>query len=90
MKIEQKKWTEAKGWEPEPPCELGASAQLVLLFGSTLILKAQKCFREIKNAYPKALLFGCSTAGEICGTHVNDDSLIATAINFKFTQLKGS
>jgi len=63
---------------------------LVLLFGNTLILKAQKCFSEIKDAYPKALLFGCSTAGEICGTHVNDDSLIATAINFKFTQLKGS
>jgi hypothetical protein len=90
MKIEQKRWTEARGWEPEPPGELGESAQLVLLFGSTLILKAQKCFREIKDAYPKALLFGCSTAGEICGTHVTDDSLIATAINFEFTQLKGS
>ena len=90
MRIEQKRWTEKKGWEPEPPGELGESAQLVLLFGSTLILKAQKCFREIKDAYPKALLFGCSTAGEICDTHVTDDSLIATAINFEFTQLKGS
>lgn len=90
MKIEQKRWTEAGGWEPEPPGELGESAQLVLLFGSTLILKEQKCFREIKDAYPKAHLFGCSTAGEICGTQVTDDSLIATAINFEFTQLKGS
>lgn len=90
MKIEQKRWTEARGWEPELPGELGESAQLVLLFGSTLILKEQKCFREIKDAYPKAHLFGCSTAGEICGTHVTDDSLIATAINFEFTQLKGS
>jgi hypothetical protein len=90
MKIKQKRWTEARGWEPDPPGELGESAQLVLLFGSTFILKEQKCFREIKDTYPKAHLFGCSTAGEICGTQVTDDSLIATAINFEFTQLKGS
>ena len=90
MKIEQRRWTDVRGWEPGPPHELGESAQLVLLFGSTLILKAQKCFGEIKNAYPKALLFGCSTAGEICGAQVTDDSLIATAINFEFTQVKGA
>ncbi|MFC1812210.1 FIST signal transduction protein [Thermodesulfobacteriota bacterium] len=90
MKIEQKRWTATKGWDPGPPGELGESAQLVLLFGGTQILKEQKHYDEIKNAYPKAHLLGCSTAGEICGTQVTDDSLVATAVNFEFSQLKGA
>lgn len=89
MKLEQKKWTEAGGWEPSPPGELADSAQVVLLFGSTSILRLKKCVEEIKSVYPKAHLLGCSTAGEIYGTHVFDDSLIATAISFERTQLKG-
>lgn len=90
MKVEQKRWTEAKGWEPESPGRLGESAQLVLLFGGTSILKEQKSFDEIKKAYPEAHLFGCSTAGEICGTQVSDDSLVVTAVNFEHTQLEGA
>jgi hypothetical protein len=90
MKIEQKRWTEAKGWEPESPSRLGESAQLVLLFGRTSILKEQKYFDEIRKAYPKAHFFGCSTAGEICGTQVSDDSLVITAVSFEHTQLKGA
>jgi hypothetical protein len=90
MKIEQKRWTEAKGWEPESPSRLGKSAQLVLLFGNTSILKQQRYFDEIKKAYPKAHLFGCSTAGEIYGAQVSDDSLVITAVSFEHTQLKGA
>jgi hypothetical protein len=90
MKIEQKRWTEAKGWEPESPSRLGESAQLVLLFGNTSILKQQRYFDEIKKAYPKAHLFGCSTAGEIYGTQVSDDSLVITAVSFEHTQLSGA
>jgi hypothetical protein len=90
MKIEQKRWTEAKGWEPESPSRLGESAQLVLLFGNTSILKQQRYFDEIKKAYPKAHLFGCSTAGEIYGAQVSDDSLVITAVSFEHTQLRGA
>ena len=75
MKIEQTRWTEAKRWEPALPGELGEAAQLILLFGSTTLLKQQKYLAEIKRAYPKSHLLGCSTSGEICGTQVLDDSL---------------
>lgn len=90
MKIEQKRWTNEKGWETESPAKLGASAQLVMLFGSTSRLKEQKSLDEIKKDYPKAHLFGCSTAGEIYGTQVSDDSLVVTAVNFEHTQLEGA
>jgi hypothetical protein len=90
MKIEQTRWRAAQGWEPAPPGELGEGAQLVLLFGSTSLLKEQQCLAEIKRAYPNALLFGCSTSGEICGTQVFDDSLVVTAVHFEHTQLQGT
>ena len=90
MKVDQHRWAEATGWESELPGELAESAQLVLLFGNTAILKEKKQLDKIKTAYPKAHLLGCSTAGEICDTKVTDDSLVATAVNFEFSQLKGA
>ena len=90
MNIEQRKWTEAGGWEPGNPGDLGRSAQLVLLFGNKTILREKKLFAEIKRVYPNAHLLGCSTAGEIYGTQVSDDSLVVTAVSFEYTQLKGT
>lgn len=90
MQIEQRRWTEATGWVPDLPGTLRESAQLVLVFGAMPTLREQKHFQEIKKAYPGAHIFGCSTAGEICGTQVSDDSLVTTAVNFAYTQLKAA
>ncbi len=89
MKTEQTRWTQGHGWEPTPPGRLGAAAQLVLLFGSPSVLKEQCHLDEIKKAYPNAHLLGCSTGGEIYDTQVFDDSLVATAIQFEDTQVRG-
>lgn len=90
MKIEQNLWTPNTGWQPAPSGQLADAAQLVLLFGSTAIFKTAERINEIRRAYPQAHLFGCSTAGEINGTQVRDDSLAVTAIRFEHTQLKGA
>jgi len=74
---------------PEPPGALGESAQLVLTFGSTSILKGRTCAGQVRDAYPNALIVGCSTAGEICGTQVSDDTLVSTAIYFEHTRVSG-
>lgn len=90
MKIEQKRWTEEKGWVPELKGIVDEAVQLVLLFGSTRLLKDTAYIHDIKAAYPKAHQLGCSTAGEICGTQVTDNSLVITAISFESTQIKGA
>jgi hypothetical protein len=90
MKIEQKRWTEENGWLPELKGIVDEAVQLVLLFGSTQLFKDPAYINDIKAAYPKAHLFGCSTAGEICGTQVSDNSLVITAISFESTQIKGA
>lgn len=89
MKIEQRIWTPANGWTPQDADSLKESAQMVLLFGATTILEKQNVLQEVKRMYPCAHLMGCSTAGEICGVHVTDDSVVATAVHFEKTQVQG-
>ena len=83
MKIEQTHWTRPTGWRPEPPGGLGASAQLVFVFGATELLKSPEHRDELRRAYPNAQMVGCSTAGEICDTSVRDNSVTATAVCFQ-------
>lgn len=89
MHIEQTRWSRAHGWMPESPGKLGASAQLVLLFGSPDCLRQTTWQADLQRAYPNAHHIGCSTAGEIFGTEVTDETLVATAIAFEHTRLHG-
>jgi hypothetical protein len=88
MRIEQRKWTEESGWEHKTDLALGESAQLVLVFGATQILNRRASLPDVKKAYPNAHILGCSTAGEILGTQVSDNTLVTTAIHFEHTQIK--
>lgn len=85
MDITQRQWTPANGWTVLPA---GAdAAQLVLVFGSTARLDVDR-YDELRAVYPEALLVGCSTAGEIAGTSVSDDSLVVTAVRFAHSQVR--
>ncbi|MBN2468136.1 MAG: FIST C-terminal domain-containing protein [Deltaproteobacteria bacterium] len=88
MKIEQSKWTDGDGWVSTHPLVLNDTAQLALVFGERAVLKNPRRFQEIKEAYPCARIFGCSTAGEICGDQVFDNSLTVTAISFESATVK--
>jgi len=90
MQTEQTRWIPGTGWAPAPPGRLGAGAQLVLLFGSPACLKQPAWQDDIARAYPNAHRLGCSTAGEIYGAQVADETLVATAIAFEHTRLHGS
>jgi len=68
---------------------IGESAQLVIIFAATEILKEKEFIQETKGMYPVAHLLGCSTSGEIYGTRVFDDTLVATAIYFESTEIMG-
>jgi hypothetical protein len=90
MKLEQSIWTKEKGWTPLMPRSLRDSAQLVLIFGARPELKEKERFEEIRQAYPSAHCFGCSTAGEICETSVCEDSVVITAVNFEHSYFRGT
>lgn len=61
--------------------------QLVLVFGTSAVLREPATWTELKSIYSRATLVGCSTAGEIAGIRVLDDSLVATAIAFEHSRV---
>jgi hypothetical protein len=88
MKIEQRYWTESEGWRQEGEGRVGEAAQWVLVFGASDCLARRELLDAIRAAFPRALITGCSTSGEICGTRVRDDSLAVTAVQFEDTRLE--
>lgn len=90
MKVEQCHWTQDKSWGANAPEKLRGEADLVLVFGKRELLNKSELQADIQSAYPNALITGCSTAGEIHGTRVCDDSVITTAVHFEHTKVSGA
>lgn len=87
MNIEQTTWTTSHGWARSQG-GLDATAQWVLAFGAPAALEDPEVMRTLRSRYPRAHVMGCSTAGEIHGTEVRDDSLVATAVHFEHTDIQ--
>ena len=88
MKTEQLHWTAEHGWDRIADTFMAGNAQLALVFGGSRILRDAKRMNEVSEAYPHAELIGCSTSGEIRGTHVSDESIVVTAIEFDYTSIR--
>jgi len=64
------------------PLESMPEASLVLLFGDRNIVAEHKVRAALSASFPEAVLLGCTTAGEIIGTEIHDESLCLTAVQF--------
>jgi len=81
------RWTKEIGWEF--PATTVAAPQLVLYFGATSQLEGDAAaVRELVSKFPEALVCGCSTAGEILGGRVSDESVVAALVRFKSTRVR--
>ena len=86
METQQSIWR-PNGQSWETPLE-SSDAQLVFLFGGRDALKNEAAIAELENRFTGAHFVGCSTAGEINGVEVSDDSLVATAVHFDRTRVE--
>lgn len=85
MRIAQHVWDPKTGWRFESAPAGASDASLLLVFGATAALDRAEAVDALRQRHPSAHLVGCSTAGEITGTRVHDDSIVATAIAFERT-----
>lgn len=85
MHIEQLSWRETAGWHGAAQ---GASANLVLYFGTRSALESGARYEELRKLFPKAHLLGCSTGGQIANQDITDDDIAAVAIRFDATALR--
>ena len=86
MKLVTLRYTSSKGWEIPFPA-LDSPQTLVIVFGSPKFLNEPDRVQELTQAYPESHIVGCSTAGEILGTEITDDSLVVAVIRFDATPI---
>ncbi len=87
MKTTTCRWTQESGWVL--PAGSVTAPQLVLYFGATSQLAdGAPAVSELAAKFPDALVCGCSTAGEILGGHVFDESIVAALVQFQSTQVR--
>ncbi len=77
-----------EGWTVPPPGELDGPQTLVLAFGAKSFETAPAPFASLAAAFPRSIIAGCSTSGEIAGDCVNDDSVSVAITQFSHTRLR--
>ena len=86
MKVEQCIWTADGQWSNASPAL--DSAQLVFIFIGIDLKNQDQLLADLKDRYPNGDLIFCSTAGEIAGDKILDESAVSTAIHFEKTKIK--
>jgi len=84
MKVDQEIWGAGIA---SPRSELEPS-QLVFALGAPALLRDPELWRELRGRHPTARILAGSTAGEIAGTRVLDDSVVVTSISFQATNVR--
>ena len=81
---------DTKAWSVPKLPAVDSARTLVLAFGSPDVIDAPAAMAELARAYPKSVLIGCSSAGEIHGTSVRDRSISVSTARFEKTDLLGA
>ena len=74
-------------WSPASLSALDSDATLLLLFGASHLIDTPDRIRQVLEACPRSHVMGCSTAGEIHGYEISDDTLVIAAVRFDKTRL---
>lgn len=88
MKIISFQYVADAGFDQDPLPTLEHENQLLLVFGAPRMDEAPEPFEALASAYPEAKILGCSTAGEILGEGVFDDTLTMSLVGFDSTRLR--
>ena len=89
MKLNRSVWSQPSGWTHEDGGAACGDVDLALVFGSTAPMIEAR-LRDIRQRYPNAYVCGGSTAGEIVGREVRDDSVVVTAIELQRSELRAA
>jgi len=90
MRIETIRYDSSRGWSLPKFPEMDSDSTLVLGFGSSKAIEGNLPLEELMTAYPGSHILGCSTAGEILGTTISDDSLAVAVCRFSHTPLRST
>ncbi len=75
-------------WSVDPLPTADGDSVLVLVFGDSSFLDTPAPFDDLRAHYPKAVIGGCSTGGQILETEINEGTLTVAVVRFEGTQLR--
>ena len=75
-------------WSIKSRPRIDSRRTLVLLFGPSSLLDSADPLSEVIGDYRESVVLGCSTAGEILGTQIFDESVSAAIVRFDHTDLR--
>lgn len=88
MEVHTLGYDQKKRWSVNNRPKIDSPRTLVLMFGSSRLLDADGPIADLLRDYPHSVPIGCSTAGEILGTQICDESVSAAVIRFDHTDLR--
>lgn len=87
MEVRTLSFNRDRGWSDEFPA-WDSEQTLVLVFGAACYLDDADALVELGSRYPKSVVLGCSTSGEIHGVQLEDESLSVAVARFSSTRLR--
>ncbi len=88
MKLEIYQYSADSGWDANPDTSMDSSQTLLLFFGSPDSKLVEPRLDELYRSFPLSVLAGCSSAGEIFGDDVYDNSISLAVIQFEHTHIQ--
>jgi len=80
-------YSTARGWSVGAFPALDSEQTLVLVFAAPEYMERPAPLAELAGAYARSRVIGCSTAGEISGRHVQDESLSVAVVRFAHSRV---
>ena len=90
MKIKPFQWDQQRGWSESLTNPDQLNPDLILFFTTLSPDLVQNCYKDVSKHYPDSPVVGCSSAGEIFGDEVFEDSFSATALEFESSKVSVS
>lgn len=88
MQVQLYRYYPRTGWDTQPDPGFDSNNTLLLFFTGLRDKELSGPLEDLKSSYPKAVLAGCTTAGEIYDKKLILNSLLVAVVMFESTDLK--
>lgn len=87
MKLSTFQYNQGKGWSIDSFPKMDSEKTLIIALVSPNILKDLTPLQELSKHYPNSKMIGCTTAGEIYGDKITDESISVSIMQFEKTPI---
>lgn len=90
MELETRSWTTGTGWSQPLPKHPDCEATLVIAFGYPGLIDHPTPIDDVREAFGRSHVVGCSTAGQILSDGLSDRALVMSVARFAATRVSSS